>query len=266
MNGTGLVAMTLFAVFAAGTTADTLHPTSLEAGIEQLRAGYRAWDARLLEQAAETLEKAAGEHPQDYAAAYWLGDARFHVVLHDRNAAGASRNAKESARLLHEAQTALKRAAELNPRDAEANAMRGVLAGMEIDDSPVRSLWKGPLIQQCLRQALRYGADNPRVQYLRGACLLEGPDALGGPKKALECLLEAERLFAGEASAEEKEAGKTFSWGRDHCLAFIGRAYARAGDASAAREYFVKALEIAPETGLARRSLEALQEGTEHHD
>lgn len=266
MNRTCLFPIALLSVLVAETVTEAPPRTLLDVGIQQFRDGYRTWDAELLDQAATTFQRAAAEQPRDYAAAYWLGVARFHIVLHRRNTTSTQGKTTECATLIHEAQTALKRAIELNRRDAEANAMLGVLVGMEISDHPVRSLWQGPYVQQCLRKALHNGADNPRVQYLRGACLLEGPDTLGGPSKAIECLRAAERLFAHEVPEKKRAGLDAFSWGHDHCLVFIGRAYARLGDASAAREYFNKALAMAPDNRLAQRSLNALQEATAQHD
>ena len=60
----------------------------LEEGVGHFRAAYRVWDVEKLGQAAQILEKACRETPDDHLAYHWLGVARFHILVHREGGVG----------------------------------------------------------------------------------------------------------------------------------------------------------------------------------
>ena len=42
----------------------------------------RVWDLSRFKKAADIFQNACTTHPDSYEAHYWLGAARFHIILH----------------------------------------------------------------------------------------------------------------------------------------------------------------------------------------
>lgn len=256
---TGLGVLLLF----APTSASVYGPQEqLEDGVEQFCAGYRAWDVERLFQAAEAFEKVCEAEPDDYLAYYWLGVARFHILLHRQADAHHPMEKSKLKRLVSETRKPLKKALQLNNCDSEAHGLLGTLAGMEINWDPSQAFWLGPAVLRHRRQAIRYGEDNPRTQYLLGAAFVQGPGFLGGAEKGLSYLQRAEKLFQASVASHEEPAASAPTWGHEHCLIFIGETYEHLGDVSKAEEYFRKAIVLNPHNKLAQRRLNGLQERT----
>lgn len=225
-------------------------------GIAEFTTAYEAWDGDRFGAAARLFRQAVALAPNVSTHAYWLGAAEFHRMLQLRNPPPGQRVPAAAIEAAMEAATdALTRAVELEVRDAESHAMLGTIYGLKIEGNLFRALRLGPKIQKHRAQALRYGAENPRVRYLLGVCQFHMARKPAGFREALESLLGAERLF--EAEAGRVAAPGEPRWGHSSCLTFIGRIHESLGQLADAAEYFRKALALqssdhAAAAGLAR--------------
>ncbi|HSN88801.1 MAG TPA: tetratricopeptide repeat protein [Thermoanaerobaculia bacterium] len=157
----------------------------------------------------------------------------------------------ERARLLEEAEAALRQTLQANPRDAEAYALLGAVYGAQISLTPLKALTLGPRVASAFAAAEKLAPKNPRVSLQKGISLLFVPRAFGGgPEASLRELRRAETLFAQEP------AGKPWpNWGRPDVLAWLGRALAQKGDREAARAAYERALALEPDYVWVRRIL-----------
>ena len=247
-----LAALLIVANAASGADLQDL----LETGTDQFNAGYLAWDRSEFAEAAEIFQKACTEHPDSYEAHYWLGAARFHIVLHRLGDKGDPANRAETRRLISEAAAPLKSAVKLNGHDSESHALLGTLIGLQIAGNPKSALWLGPKTTYHKRHALRNDPENPRAYYLIGTSYFNAPGILGGREKGLEFFLKAETLFKEES--EEARQPLQPTWGYSSCLTFIGRTYEGMKLTTEAETYFRKALSVNPKDRLAQKGLKAL--------
>ena len=256
MTSPGAASLWAVILLAATATSGTNVRQLLETGIEQFNAGLGAWDRAQLAEAAESFQQACNKHPDSYEAHYWLGAARFHIVLHRLGDKGDPANRAETRRLIGEAAAPLKRAVKLNGRDSESHALLGTLIGLQIAGNPKSALWLGPKTTYHKRHALRNDPENPRAYYLIGTSYLNAPGILGGRETGLEFLLKAENLFMEESKKPPQPMRPT--WGYSSCLTFIGRTYQEMGRTKQAETYFRKALSVNPQDKLAQKGLNAL--------
>jgi tetratricopeptide (TPR) repeat protein len=247
-----LAALLIVANAASGADLQDL----LETGTEQFSAGYLAWDGSKFARAAEIFEQACTEQPDSYEAHYWLGAARFHIVLHRLGDKADPANPAESRRLISEAAAPLKRAVKLNGRDSESHALLSTLVGIQIAGNPKSALWLGPKNTYHKRHALRNDPENPRAYYLIGTSYFHAPGILGGRKKGLEFFLKAETLFKEESKETRQPMQPT--WGYSSCLTFIGRTFVDMGRTKQAETYFRRALSVNPQDKLAQKGLKAI--------
>jgi tetratricopeptide (TPR) repeat protein len=222
-------------------------------GIAEFTAAYEAWDGDRFGAAAQLFRQAAALAPNVGTHAYWLGVAEFHRMLQLRNPPPTRPSQGSAASAMEAATDALTRAVELEVRDAESHAMLGTIYGLRIDGNLFRALRLGPRVQKHRVQALRYGAENPRVRYLLGVCLFHTARKPAEYREALESLQVAERLF-------EEEAGRVAGpgeprWGHSSCLTFIGRTHESLGQLAEAAEYFRKALALQSSNHVAAEGL-----------
>jgi tetratricopeptide (TPR) repeat protein len=228
----------------------------LETGIEQFNTGYRAWDRAQFAKAAETFQQVCTEQPDSYEAHYWLGAARFHIVVHRLSDEENPPNPAQSRRLISEAAAPLRCAVKLNGCDSESHALLSTLIGIQIAGNPKSALWLGHRTTYHRRHALRNDSENPRAYYLIGTSYFNAPGILGGREKGLEFFLKAEKLFKQES--EEGTEALQPAWGYSSCLTFIGRTYREMGRSKQAEAYFRKALSVNPQDKMAQKGLEAL--------
>jgi len=257
MDRTRVSRLAIIALLVAAAQAAADLQEDIEAGLRQFRVGYHAWDREALASAEDTFEAACARHPREYAVHYWLGTVRFHMLLHRSGDLDQPMEDPEFRHLTRDASKPLETATRLNAADSEAHAMLGTITGMRIGRNRKRALWLGPALMRHRSHALRHGARNPRTQYLVGAGYLHGPGYLGGPAKGLPFLLKAEELYEEESKAERESTAP--AWGRDHCLVFIGEVFRGMGEPDRSEVYFRKALEVNPQSGLARRALASLR-------
>ncbi len=233
----------------ADATADKL----TTAGIAEFTAAYRAWDGPRFSAAAELFRQASTNAPASCTNFYWLGTAWFHRMLQLQNAPANPTNAPAAAAAMDAAIDALKTALKLCPGHAESHALLGTLYGMKINGSVVRAAWFGPRLARHRDQALEFGANGPRVQYLLGMCEFHTAKKPAAWRETVTTLLAAEKLF--DAEAEVAGGPLDPRWGRSSCRTFIGRTYESLGERAKAEEYFRKALAEHPVDHVAKDGL-----------
>jgi tetratricopeptide (TPR) repeat protein len=229
------------------------------AGIKEFGAAYQAWDGGRFGTAAELFRQACTKAPDSSVNFYWQGAARFHRLLQLRGQPESEANTKAAAAAMEGAVAALETAVKLDAQHAESHALLGTLYGMKINGSMLRAVRYGPSVAKHQKQALRFGAENPRVRYLLGTGLFHTAGDEASRREALTTLLAAEKLFAAEA----KRPAKPFEprWGQSSCCTFIGRTYEMLGQRPAAAEYFRKALAEQPSDHIALAGLARVMAG-----
>ncbi len=141
------------------------------AGIKEFSAAYQAWDGGRFGTAAELFRQACTKAPDSSVNFYWQGAARFHRLLQLRGQPESEANTKAAAAAMEGAVAALETAVKLDAQQAESHALLGTLYGMKINGSMLRAVRYGPSVAKHQKQALQFGAENPRVRYLLGTGL-----------------------------------------------------------------------------------------------
>jgi tetratricopeptide (TPR) repeat protein len=225
------------------------------AGIAEFTAAYQAWDGDRFAAATKLFRQASATPPATVTNYYWLGASEFHRMLHLR---GNPTNTSAAAAALDSAVEALTIGVKLDEKSAETQALLGTLYGMKINGSLLRAAWFGPRVAKYQGGAMKFGATNPRVQYLLGMCQFHLAKKPAAWQEVLTTLLGAEKLFAAEARTAA--APLEPRWGYDSCLTFIGRTYELLGQRKEAEEYFSKALAMHPADHLAKEGLKRVSE------
>jgi tetratricopeptide (TPR) repeat protein len=223
------------------------------AGVAEFTAAYQAWDGARFAAAAALFRQASTNAPTNVTNFYWLGAAQFHRMLQLQNAPPNRTNEAAAKAALDAAVDALTLAVKLDERHAESHALLGTLYGMKINGSLFRGARFGPRVAKHQELALKYGASNPRVQYLLGMCQFHTANKPAEWQAALQTLRKAEKLF--EAEAKTTAAPLDPRWGYDSCLTFLGRTYELLGQRKEAVDYFRKALAMHPADHLAKEGL-----------
>ncbi len=123
--------------------------------------------------------------------------------------------------LIDQAETALKRVAELGADEAELAVLQARIYQARLSVDPAsRSMVYGPKTTMLLAQTRAKAPENPRVLFLLGQNLYFTPEGLGGGKeKALPLIQRAVQIFRN-TTAENSLAP---SWGRDEAEGFLAR-------------------------------------------
>jgi tetratricopeptide (TPR) repeat protein len=227
-------------------------------GVAEFNAAYQAWDGARFAAAAELFHEACTNAPGSSTNFYWLGVAQFHRMLQLQMLPSERTNRLAADAAMNAALAALNTAVKLDERHAESHALLGTIYGMKIDGNLVRGVRFGPRVQKHCKQALEFGAENPRVRYLLGTCQFHTAKNRTAQLEALTTLLAAEKLFVAEA---RRPAGPLDPrWGHTTCLTFIGRTYELIGERIKAADYFRQALARQPTDHLAKEGLARVTE------
>lgn len=228
-------------------------------GIDSFHKAYNDWDEKEFQSSLNLFINACQAGPKDGLAEYWAGTVYFFLSQHNlfTNEKPTDKdlgieNAKKGIEILTQS-------IKLSPEFSESYALRGVLRGILIKMKPFSVFKQGRKVGKDRDKALALDGSNPRVHYLTGVSFWHAPEILGGRDKALDHLLEAEKLFE-----KEKQINKDIllpSWGHSACLAFIGDIYRSQNQNSSAFKYYKKALDVNPADPLAFRGLEKLETG-----
>jgi tetratricopeptide (TPR) repeat protein len=228
------------------------------AGVEEFIAAYQAWDGARFGAAAELFREACTNAPGSSTNFYWLGAAQFHRMLQLQTPSFERTNQHAADAAMDAALAALNTAVKLDERHAESHALLGTLYGMKIDGNLFRAARFGPQVQKHCRQALEFGAENPRVRYLLGTCQFHTAKKPAAQREALASFLAAENLFRAEA---QRAAGPLEPrWGYSTCLTFIRRTYELLGERARAADYVRQALAQQPTDHLSKEGLARVAE------
>ena len=226
-------------------------------GIDTFNRAYNKWDEKQFRSSLNFFKEASMAGEKDGLAEYWVGTVYFFLSQHDLFTAENPIDRKQGIENAKKGIEALTKSIELSPDFSESYALRGVLRGILIKMKPSSVFSQGRKVGKDRDKALALDSLNPRVHYLTGVSFWHAPEILGGSDKALEHLLEAEKLF-------EKEKQNTKDrllprWGYSTCLAFIGDIYLEQKKNRNAQKYYYKALDINPADPLAQRGLKKLK-------
>jgi tetratricopeptide (TPR) repeat protein len=223
------------------------------AGVKEFTAAYKDWDGQRFGAAAELFRQATTNAPASGTNYCWLGTAEFHRMLQLRSLPVTPASTLAADAAMDAALAALEIAVKLDERHAESHALLGTLYGMKINGNLLRGARFGPRVGKHQKQAIEFGAQDPRVRYLLGTCQFHTATKPSAQRETLATLLSAESLFAAEA----QHAGRPLEprWGRSSCLTFIGRTYERLGQRAEAADYFRKALAEHPADHVAKEGL-----------
>jgi tetratricopeptide (TPR) repeat protein len=144
------------------------------------------------------------------------------------------------------------RAYELDPKFAEALALRCGLQGMSIQYDPSQGMRLGIQMGADMAYARDLAPKNPRVALLDGINTLYTPAFVGGgADKSYAKLVQAQALFAAETVTDPTAP----DWGKDDVYVWSGRAAMKGGNFKDARDAYQKALAANPDNGWVKHWL-----------
>lgn len=209
------------------------------------RGAYAANPAAMIE-ARSVIEQLVTRNPKSAPLHYWLAYADWRI------APRVMEKKAQATRFVKDGLQHADRALELEPKLAEAVALKASLLGLSLQLEPATMMTVGPEIQATMDRALTMAPDNPRVVLLDAMGTLHKPAFVGGgPERALEKFVKAQALFDREGDAVPPSA-YTPRWGRFESLAWAGRSAAKMNDRAAARAFYEKALALRPDSGWVR--------------
>ena len=221
--------------------------------IDELRTGVNSWDPEIMKHAKDMFLSLLLQKDPDAA---WL---HYYIALSNYRLAtyymGESRMEEAEVHTM-ESQKHLDKVIELKPDWGEPFALYASTMGFEIAFDWSKAMSLGIKSGEYFGIALDLEPYNPRVNLLKGAGDLYTPEEYGGgPDRAIASLSYAVSLFEKEKVMDPR----TPSWGKEEAYTFLGMAHQQKGDTEKAREFYEKALEINPDFGLAKESLQALK-------
>lgn len=229
-------------------------PDPLAAAVSGFRQAYDAWDAADMEASALRLAHLSQSFPERPQAHVWFGVARLHTVLHRLGGTDPV-----PAAVLDAAIADLGEALARRGDEAELHALLATLYGLRTRSGGTLSAMRhGRLFRSHFDRALLLGPDNPRVHYLYGKSLLEGPALLGGEARAREHFRKAAAGFR----AERDRADQALSpfWGEAETFTTIGRMHVEDGNLVEAEAAFAEALRRKPRHAPARTGLKGIRQ------
>lgn len=171
----------------------------------------------------------------DWAYVGW----RYTQVLDDKDK-DARRTKKRKLKELHgKLERFLKE--EQEAQHPELLALFGSVLGDRIS-GPIAAMRLGSRAGKSLDQAYELAPENPRVALQRGVGYFFTPKSFGGGVEKAE----AELTRALELFAEQPADAPWPNWGSAESLARLGQVKAKQGDTAAARDYYERALSVAP--------------------
>jgi tetratricopeptide (TPR) repeat protein len=231
---TWLVLLPLFLASAA-LAAD---PAAFVAAKRELQASVSHGQSAEMLKARVTLATLAAAEPKSPALAYWLAlaDWRLVPVL-------TSVDKEQAKKLCNEGLAACDRALAVQPRFAEAIALRAGLQGLWLGFVPADAMTLGPEMEEAFGRASGIEPGNPRVVFLKALGTLHKPSFVGGgAEKAKPQFERAIELFKSENPADST----AIDWGRDDALLWSGQCLAKLGDLPGAVARYREALALNP--------------------
>jgi len=239
--------LTLLAALALAAPVHAFDATEVAAAKKAVQDGMNAGDGDALVAARAKFAALSAAEPSSALLHYWVGMASWRALpLIQR------KDKDEAKRMGLDGVAHLDQAIALDPRFAEAYAMKGGLQGMLIGVGGGSPMTLGPQSESNLARAEVLAPENPRVALLDGVGIFHKPGIFGGgSKKALPRLAEAQALYAKEIVSDPVMP----DWGRDDVHTWTGRAYADQKKWTEAVAAYKRALEVNPANGWVRNIL-----------
>ena len=213
------------------------------------RAQYAFYtrDERALRAALGDLERLSVPSDRASSLAYQLGVGYWHLA--DITTATGRTQALERC------SQHLESAAKLDPRHAEALAVRGLCVHQQngLLSTGARALKRECERQSSLAKAIELAPRNPRVLYAQALCAMND----GNAAKALEHAQRASATFERLLFSADDAA----TWGHAETYLLLANLQLRNGERAAAREAVEQALVLAPEYIAARELLTQISSG-----
>jgi tetratricopeptide (TPR) repeat protein len=242
-----LACATLLGVVLAGT-AVAAEPDSLVTLKRDLQAAINGAQVGEILKVRARFQTLAAAEPKSATLQYWMALADWRAVPL------LMRDQKDKAKQHCEAGiAAAARATELDPKLAEAYALKAGLEGLSLSfKDQAAAMTLGPQMENEIGRAVGIAPSNPRVRFLDGINTLHKPAFVGGgPEQALDKFGKAIELFKAEAVTDPAAP----DWGRDDAYLWAGRAAMMHEDYAGARDYFNQALAANPDNGWVRNVL-----------
>jgi hypothetical protein len=186
--------------------------------------------------------------PKNALLHYWVAAADWRVaplLMSDANK-------PKGKRWVQEGIDRASKAYELDPKFAEALALRCGLQGMYLQFDSSQMMKLGIQMEGDMAHAKGLAPKNPRVALLDGINTLYKPGFVGGGAgNAIKKFAESAELFASETVADPAAP----DWGKDDVHVWNGRAEIKTNDLAAARASYQKALAANPANGWVKNSL-----------
>ena len=221
-------------------------PARIVAAKRTLERGVYAKTPETLVRARAEFQAMSAAEPKSALLHYWVAVTDWRLVPR------LSEKKREAQRYLKEGLSHADRALELDPRMAEALAVKSSLQGLSIQFDSSIMMTLGPELEMNMQRALEADPENPRIHLLDAIGTLHKPEFVGGgADKALAKLIKTQELFAAESHADSTVP----DWGREESYIWAGRSALALKDYEAARGFYQKALEINPGNGWVRHVL-----------
>jgi tetratricopeptide (TPR) repeat protein len=212
-----------------------------------LHEAVLAGKADALLQARARLQALSAADPGSAALHYWVAVATWRAVPLMPEA-----QRKQAALLTQDGLAQCDAALKLDPKLAEALALKGGLQGIAIRFDPASMMTLGPQSEANIARAIGMAPGNPRIRLLQGIGTLNKPAMFGGGAvPAAEIFGQALALFAADTAADSTAP----RWGRDDACLWAGRAAMEMRKFAAARDFFAAALEVSPGHAWVRHAL-----------
>lgn len=244
--------LTLLAALAVLTTARpslAFDAAELVAAKRAVQQGMDAGDAGALVAARGRFAALSAAEPGSALLHYWVGVASWRALPLVQS---KGKDKDEAKRIGLDGVAHLDKAIELDPKFAEAYAMKGGLQGMLIGAGGGSPMTLGPQSDANLARAEVLAPENPRIALLDGVGIFHKPAIFGGgSKKALARLAQAQALYAKETAPDSTMP----DWGRDDVHTWTGRVLADQKKWAEARDAYRRALQVNPDNGWVRHQL-----------
>jgi tetratricopeptide (TPR) repeat protein len=224
-------------------------PAALAAAKRTLQDGVNGGNVETLLKARGQFLALAAAEPKSAAAHYWLAVADWRLVPMFMRKEGGEEKAKLHCKEgIQQAEVAL----TLDPKFAEALALKVGLQGLAFSFNPAAGMMLGAEMEESIQRAVAMAPQNPRVLFLDALNTLNKPAFVGGgADKALVKFRKSIELFTAAAVADSVAP----DWGRDDAFLWAGRSAMKMNDSAAALDFYRKALEANPANGWVRHGL-----------
>lgn len=236
----------------SGFASDILE--RVEKAKAELKKGTDTWNVEKTNEARDMfLNLLMEEKSEDVYLNYYIALCNFRLTAYYVSMGSML----EARRCTQDAKKYLEKVMESDPSWGEPHALYALLLSFEIALDREKAMSLGVKAYEYFSMAFEKEPENPRVNLFKGMSDLYTPKQYGGgPDTAIKTLTKALACFEKEKIEDPMKP----SWGKDEAYAYLGMAYRQKGDSEKARESFMRALEINPDFGYAKKQLNSLEE------